>query len=136
MKKFIPLSMLLSATTLFAQTDFTSCINNPSFEINGHEGWVHKEMNPQSNIVFTLKAGSIYMEKWTGRGGQVGSCKLSQKVTGLAPGNYVLTVAAQNIQEDTPTAAQSGAWIFADEAKTTVTVCDNYTVSSTTSTAM
>ncbi len=128
MKKFILLSMLLSATTLFAQTDFTSCINNPSFEINGHEGWVHKEMNPQSNIVFTLKAGSIYMEKWTGRGGQVGSCKLSQKVTGLAPGNYVLTVAAQNIQEDTPTAAQSGAWIFADEAKTTVTVCDNYTV--------
>ncbi|MDO4994147.1 MAG: hypothetical protein Q4E32_03990 [Bacteroidales bacterium] len=127
-QKILLFSMLLSATSLFAQTDFTSRITNPSFENNGSEGWVHQGMSPQGNDVFTLKAGSTYMEKWTGRGGQVGSCKLSQKVTGLAPGNYVLTVAAQNIQEDTPTAAQSGAWIFADEAKTTVTVCDNYTV--------
>lgn len=128
MKKIILLSMLLSATSLFAQTDFTSCITNPSFENNGASGWTKQGMSPQGNDVFTLKQGSTYMEKWTGRGGQVGSCFLKQKVTGLAPGNYKMTVAAQNIQEDTPTTAQTGAWIYVDNAKTTVTICANYEV--------
>ena len=130
MKKLLLIisSMLLSATSLFAQTDFTYCITNPSFEDNGATGWTKQGMSPQGNDVFKLKSGSTYMEKWTGKGGQVGSCLLKQKVTGLAPGNYVLTVAAQNIQEDTPEAAQTGAWIFVDDAKTTVTVCADYEV--------
>ena len=70
-------------------------------------------MAVQGNDVFTLKAGSNYVEKWTGRGGAVGSASVSQQLLSLPPGNYELSVAAQNIQEDTPNAAQTGASIFA-----------------------
>ena len=75
-----------------------------------------------------FKGGSVYMERWTGRGSAVGAGRLAQELQSLPPGNYELTVAAQNIQENTPTAAQTGAWIFAGDKKTDVTVSSNYTV--------
>ncbi|MBQ7494880.1 MAG: hypothetical protein IJT75_03840 [Bacteroidaceae bacterium] len=123
--------------TAAAQADCTSRITNPSFEQDA-EGWTHKGMGAQGNNVFDIKDGNIYMEKWTGRGGAVGDGYLSQVISDLPPGNYELTAAAQNIQENTPTAAQTGAYIFAQTPesttlsaklnKTTVTVRDNYTV--------
>ena len=119
--------MLMGMLGLQAQTDYTSKIKNPSFE-SGLDGWTHKSMVTQGNDVFTLKAGNTYVEKWTGRGGSVGSGSVSQQVSSLPPGNYELTVAAQNIQEDTPKAAQTGACIYADTAKTVVTIRDTYTV--------
>ena len=126
----LALTMLIGVTTLQAQTDYTSKIKNPSFEQNA-DGWVHKNMSTQGNNVFDIKAGNTYMEKWTGRGGQVGDALLSQEIQGLPPGNYELTVAAQNIQEDTPDAKQSGAWIFAGSQKTSVSVRGQYTVAFT-----
>ncbi len=111
-----------------AQVDYTSCIKNPSFE-SGKTDWVFKSMNTQDNTVFSIKEGSIYIEKWTGRGGAVGNGSVTQEITGLAPGNYQLTAVAQNIQEDTPQSNQTGAWIFAGAARTQVTVRDTYTVS-------
>ena len=126
----IVLAMLFSMTSLFAQTDYTSYIKNPSFE-NNTTGWVQTNMSAQGNSVFDIKAGNTYMEKWTGRGGAVGSAALSQEIQGMPPGNYELTVAAQNIQEDSPTAAQTGAWIYAGNQKTTVTVRGQYTVAFT-----
>ena len=128
---------LMCAITMSAQTDYTSLITNPSFE-QGTDGWEHQGMSAQTNSVFSIKSGNTYMERWTGRGGAVGSGKLSQVVYNLSPGNYELTAAAQNIQEDTPTAAQTGAWIFAENSslvtlhsslkKTTITVRDTYKV--------
>ena len=120
-----------------AQTDCTSLIVNPSFE-QGTDGWGHQGMSAQGNSVFSIKSGSTYMERWTGRGGAVGNGRLAQKLTNLPPGNYELSVAAQNIQEDTPQQAQTGAWIFAETSqlttlsaqlnKTTVTVRNTYKV--------
>ena len=119
--------MLTSVLCTMAQTDYTSKITNPSFE-SGMTGWAYKSMGTQGNDVFTLKDGNTYVEKWTGRGGNVGSGSVSQELSSLPPGNYELTVAAQNIQEDTPTAKKTGASIFAGSAKTTVTVRDTYKV--------
>ena len=85
-------------------------------------------MGTQGNSVFTLKDVNTYVEKWTGRGGAVGSASVSQELTSLPPGNYELTVAAQNIQEDTPEAAQSGACIFANGHRQTVGVRGDYTL--------
>ena len=120
----------LSIMRVSAQTDCTSKITNPSFE-NDWTGWTHKSMGLQGNDVFNIKAGNTYAEKWTGRGGQVGDGSVSQELADLAPGNYELTAAAQNIQEDSPTTVQSGAWIFAGNNKTKVGVRDTYTVAFT-----
>ena len=121
---------LLSYVATLAQVDYTDHIINPSFEQDA-EGWVAKSMGVQGNSVFNIKEGQKYMEKWTGRGGAVGNGSLSQVLQNLPPGNYELTAAAQNIQEDTPQKAQSGAWIFAGDEKTTVSVRDTYKVSFT-----
>ena len=101
------------AVTTMAQTDYTALITNPSFEQNA-DGWEQKGMSAQGNAVFAIKEGNTYMERWTGRGGVVGSGRLAQVVKNLPPGNYELTAAAQNIQEDSPTKEQTGAWIFAE----------------------
>ncbi len=118
---------MLVCSHVLAQTDFTSCITNPSFE-SGMTGWTYRGLQTQTNSVFDIKAGEVYLEKWTGRGGAVGSASLSQTVTGLKPGRYELSAVAQNIQEDTPTAVQTGACIFAGDNRTAVTVRSSYTV--------
>ena len=129
MKKriFLLWVVLVGCLCASAQTDYTSRITNPSFEQDA-EGWTHKGMSAQGNNVFSIKDGNIYMEKWTGRGGAVGNGKLSQELSNLPPGNYELTAAAQNIQEDYPSTEQKGAWIFAGETKTQVTVRGRYNV--------
>ena len=126
----IAITMFVLAATASAQTDCTSLITNPSFE-EGLDGWEHKSLGTQDNSIFSIKSGNIYLEKWTGRGSAVGSASVSQELQDLPPGNYELTAAAQNIQEDTPTAAQTGTWIFAGDKKSTVTIRDTYTVAFT-----
>ena len=127
MKKFLLLVCLAMSLTATAQSDVTSKLRNPSFE-SDFTGWTQNGMQAQSNTAFQKKAGNKYVEKWTGRGGAVGSCSVAQTVSGLSVGTYRLTAAAQNIQEDTPSDAQTGAWIFAGDAQTAVTVTADYSV--------
>ena len=108
--------------------DMTSLIVNPSFEIDGSSGWNNMNMQSQSNNVFNIKQGNTYMEKWVSKGNNVGDASLSQVVSNLPLGQYRLRVAAQNIQENSPNAKQSGAWIFADDAMAEVTVRGQYTL--------
>lgn len=119
--------MLTSMTAVWAQIDMTSKIKNPSFE-SDFTGWVYQDMARQDNNVFSIKKGTYYAEKWTGRGGVVGNALVKQTIKDLQVGTYRLTVAAQNIQEDTPTNAQTGAWIFANSDQTAVDVRKDYTL--------
>ncbi len=98
--------------------NMTSLITNPSFE-KGLDGWENDGMYSQGNDAFKLKAGSKYCEKWTGRGGKVSDATISQCVT-MPNGKYVLTAAAQNIQEDTPNMELTGAYLFADDYEVNV----------------
>lgn len=107
--------------------DMTSLIVNPSFE-KQFEGWTAQHMGSQGNNVFKQKKGSVYVEKWTGRGGQVGDASVMQKIEGLDLGIYKLVAGAQNIQEDTPNASQSGAWIFANNTKVAVDKTAEYSL--------
>ena len=102
-------------------------IVNPSFE-KQKEGWTVVDMATQANDVFKRKAGTNYLEKWTGRGGKVGNASALQVVQGLDMGIYQLVAGAQNIQEDTPNASQSGAWIVANDTKLAVDKTDDYTL--------
>lgn len=114
-------------TTLVAQVNVTNKLKNASFE-SDFTGWVQSGMQTQTNTSFAKKAGNVYVERWTDRGNAVGNCGVSQTVTELPVGTYRLTVAAQNIQEDTPRASQTGAWIFANDQKTNVDVTNDYSV--------
>ena len=110
--------------------DMTDMIVNPSFE-KQKEGWTITNLVTQGNSSFKRKAGSTYLEKWTGRGGKVGDASVMQSVEGLDMGIYQLVAGAQNIQENTPNASQSGAWIVANDAKTPVDVTADYTLTFT-----
>lgn len=100
---------------------------NGSFE-DGLSNWDVSSLAVQNNTSFSLKAGSNYLEKWTNPGSAVGDASVSQTMTGLPAGVYTLTVAAQNIQQNSPDEKQTGVWIFANDVKVEVsnsrtTVC-------------
>lgn len=110
-----------------AQTNVTSKIKNPSFE-NGFTSWTNVNMQTQSNSDFTKKAGTYYAEKWTSSGNKIGDAEVSQTIKSLPAGAYELTVAAQNIQQNS-SKAQTGAWIFANDARNDVNARNDYKLS-------
>ncbi|MCF0197790.1 MAG: hypothetical protein HUK02_00505 [Bacteroidaceae bacterium] len=131
MKRFLVVVLgILVAGAMFAQTDMTSCIVNPSFE-NSFDGWEQEGLQRQGNDVFKLKDGATYVEKWTGRGGKVDNAHLVQKLTGMPAGTYTLRCVAQNIQEDTPEKVQTGVTLRANDQQTQVNVASEYTVQTT-----
>lgn len=110
--------------------DWTDLITNPSFE-DGTDGWTVDGMGTQGNSVFSIKAGSTYMERWTGKGNKVGDGSVVQTLKDLPIGRYQLKVAAQNIQEDASSRAQKGAWIVANGDSLLVTTRKQYTLTFT-----
>ncbi|MCQ2095558.1 MAG: hypothetical protein MJY59_02290 [Bacteroidaceae bacterium] len=110
--------------------DKTSLITNNSFE-RQFQGWTSKNMQAQTNSSFTLKQGTTYLEKWTSKGGYVGDAEVSQTIPELGMGIYQLKVAAQNIQEDSPSKKQDGACIFANAERTDVNARAQYTLTFT-----
>lgn len=116
------------ATVLYADdVVMTNYILNPSFE-SGTTDWTVSNMKVQSNNSFTKKQGTNYLERWVDKGNAAGTCSVTQKIQALPAGQYRLTAAAQNIQQDSPTTAQTGATITAGSAATTVTVVNDYNV--------
>jgi len=116
------------ATVLYADdVVMTNYILNPSFE-SGTTDWTVSNMKVQSNNSFTKKRGTNYLERWVDKGNAAGTCSVTQKIQALPAGQYRLTAAAQNIQQDSPTTAQTGATITAGSAATTVTVVNDYNV--------
>lgn len=114
--------------------DYTSYIKNPSFEENAAENWEVVNMASQTNSVFSKKKGTTYMESWVSIGNKIGKASLSQTLKKLPAGNYKLTAAALHIQQSGSNstsnkgAAQTGAYIYAGNARTKVTAMNNYQV--------
>ena len=106
--------------------DYTSYIVNPSFE-NSTNGWVSSNLNEVGFLYFTKKEGSIYLEKWVASGG-AGDASVSQVIKNLPNGQYKLTVAAQNLTEDSPSKINTGVVIYAGDQEEPVSVPDDYSV--------
>lgn len=132
MKRFLLTNLMMFVTLLtFAQeVDRTEFIVNPSFE-KGTNGWTVENMAHQNNASFTLKAGSYYMEKWTGKGNSVGNGFVKQVIENLPRGQYKLTVAAQNLSQDNTSKKNSGAYIFAGGEKEQVFTPADYSLTFT-----
>ena len=136
MKKLLLTNLLmLTALCLFAQDeiseenpkDCTSYISNPSFE-EGFADWTQESLQAQTNSSFEMKAGNTYVEKWTSSGNSVGNASVKQTLQNLPNGLYKLTVAAMNYSQDNKTKKNTGAYIFAGKAKTTVQTPNDYSV--------
>ncbi|MBR3443201.1 MAG: hypothetical protein IKG96_06040 [Bacteroidaceae bacterium] len=106
--------------------DWSDRLTNRSFE-QAFTGWEQVGMKTQSNTAFGLKAGNVYVEKWTDKGNRVGDASVLQTVKKLGLGVFVLKAAAHNIQEGS-TAVQSGAWIVGGMEQTAVGKDDTYTL--------
>ncbi|MBQ0020613.1 MAG: hypothetical protein KBT39_08855 [Bacteroidales bacterium] len=109
-----------------APLDYTHYIVNPSFEDGGSKGWTCDALVSQSNSSFTKKKGSIYLEKWVDKGKQVGSASVSQKIANLPNGQYRLTVAAQNLNQNSTSQKCSGAVIYAGSTEENVYTAKDY----------
>lgn len=133
MMKAVLLSLMLtSGMSAWAQqgepVDVTSkYIVNPSFEVNGTNGWEASNLVTQTNTSFPKKHGNTYLEKWVSSG-SAGNASVQQTIENLAPGKYTLTVAAQNQNQSDKTKECTGVTIFAGSASTKVTFPDDYTV--------
>ncbi|MCF0198647.1 MAG: hypothetical protein HUK02_04895, partial [Bacteroidaceae bacterium] len=128
MKKLLLLFVsLLTSTLLWAQTDMTDRIVNPSFE-EEREGWEIHSFGCQTNNAFTLKDGRVYLETWRPAGDRAGDARIKQVIEGLPAGSYTLSCIAQNIQENNKTAVQTGTWMFANDDITQVNLPNRYEV--------
>lgn len=114
--------------TARAQKDVTSdYVKNPSFE-SGTTSWTVTSMVKQTNTSFTKKDGTTYIEKWVNKGSAVGSASVVQSLSGLPLGEYELTVAAQNLDQNNTSKKCDGARIFAGLCETPVYTTKDYTV--------
>lgn len=108
----------------------TKYIANPSFE-SSTTGWTVSGLVTQTNTSFTKKNGNTYLEKWVGKGSAVGNGSVSQVIKNLPNGVYKLTVAAQNLDQNNTTRKCDGAYIYANDVKTTVYTTNDYSVTFT-----
>lgn len=112
--------------------DYTHYIQNPSFETNGTENWSVSNMATQTNSVFNIKNGTTYMETWVNIGSKLNHANLSQIIRKLPRGNYKLKANALHIQQNSNGSttnkgtAQTGAYIYAGNARTAVTAKKTY----------
>jgi len=109
--------------------EYTSHIKNPSFE-NGFNQWTNSNMQTQGNNgpADGWKDGNTYVEKWVAEGNALGDASVSQTLTGLEMGKFILKAKAFNILQSNTSATQSGAWIFGNIDRQAVGVNGEYTL--------
>ena len=108
--------------------DVTSYIVNPDFE-NGTNGWVNISLTHASNGNFSLHKGGFFLEKWVSSGA-VGNASVSQVVKNLPNGQYKLTAAAQNLNQQAGHGndKNAGAVIYAGSQEEPVYTANDYSV--------
>lgn len=118
-----------------APIDMTSYLRNPSFEVNGLEGWINNGMQSQTNTPGQgwLKDGTVYAEKWVDAAGgsTLADASLSQRLTGLPPGKYAFKVRAHSINQSGTPSVTKGTYLYAGMDETLVTRGKEYTVETT-----
>ncbi len=114
-----------------AAEDYTSLIQNPSFE-NGLNGWQNNGMQTQNNNEAKAnKTGTFYCESWTQAPRALNDVSVQQTIIGLKDGIYRITAMCHAENQELTSQATEGAFLFAGENTTTVSKTGNYTVNGT-----
>ena len=110
--------------------DYTSNIVNPSFE-SGFDGWINNGMQTQNNTEpSAAKTGSYYCEKWCDSRYSLADASVTQTITGLKDGDYLVT-ATCHAEKQGNTNPVSGVYLMAGSNKTAVTATATYQVTAT-----
>ena len=110
--------------------DYTDNIVNPSFE-NGLTGWTNNGMQRQNNNEpSAAKTGIYYCEKWVDKSGALPDASVTQVISGLENGDYLVT-ATCHAERQGSSRAVSGVYLMAGENKTAVTATATYNVIAT-----
>lgn len=96
--------------------DLTSLLVNPSFEVNGLNGWTNTNAETQTNKAFDNVQGDIYAQRWHFNG----NVDINQTIAYLPAGVY--EVSAYSYFSET------GARIYANTTEAAVTTSANYSV--------
>lgn len=127
-------ALLIPATAMAVETDFTSKIVNPSFE-QKLDGWINDGFQSQNNnspseIAGWDKDGEIYCEKWTSanNGGKLGNASVYQIVEGLPEGEYKVVAVGHAINQSGTPEVTTGTYIYTRLGKTEVTAGGEYVV--------
>lgn len=116
---------MLMALSLKADKDVTnSYIENPDFEAR-FAGWFNNGFYYVTNANFGQKHSRIYMERWVASGGKIPNVEICQDLY-LPAGTYQLTAGCQNIQQSGKIESCTGAILYANDEKVTVTESKNY----------
>lgn len=117
------LTYQLANASMKDPAEVTELIVNPNFENDGLAGWTNNGMAAQTNTSFALKSGTVYVEKWIAAPGTVGNSSISQHLTSLPNGNYILYAVAQALQGEE---GAGGSFIYANDAQVEVSFPDLY----------
>ncbi len=129
-KVLISCIFLLSTLGVLADKYVTNTyVENPDFEAR-FAGWINNGFYYATNSSFTEKCGKIFMERWVTSGGKIPNVEISQDLY-LPAGTYMLTAGCQNIQQSGKVEACTGAVLYANEEKVTVTESKDYSVTFT-----
>ena len=110
--------------------DYTDNIINPSFE-NGLNGWINNGMQTQkNNEPSAAKTGTLYCEKWVENTKSLPDASVTQTITGLKDGDYLVT-ATCHAERQGGNIAVSGVYLMAGDNKTAVTTTATYKVTAT-----
>ena len=116
---------MLMALGLKADKDVTnSYIENPDFEAR-FAGWFNNGFYYVTNPNFGQKHSRIYMERWVASGGKIPNVEICQDLY-LPAGTYQLTAGCQNIQQSGKIESCTGAILYANDEKVTVTESKSY----------
>ena len=97
-----------------------SLIVNPSFETNSITDWTNTGFSLQGNNSF-IKSGTYYVEKWVASPNALTDYNMSQSISNLPNGYYVLSAVAQSTQNG---AAATGTYLYAGEGSITPEVTE------------
>ena len=106
----------------------THVINNPSFE-NDLSGWTYDGgfKTHTNDGIAPFKEGTVYAETWVASGNNLADSEISQTITDLPNGFYVLTAAAQGINQK-ESVEVDGVYLFANNSKTSISSLNTYSV--------
>jgi hypothetical protein len=81
--------------------DATEAVLNPSFENIFADGWINEgPFQRQTNASFDpYKVGTYYAERWISGGGSLQGLRLTQLVTNIPNGTYLVTASAHAVQQ-------------------------------------